>query len=156
MMEATFRINGKDRTISFGSRSTLLEVLRAHGYTEVKEGCREGQCGSCVVFLNGKLVNSCQVLAASAAGKDILTVKGIGDVHSPHPIQRAFAETGAIQCGFCTPGMILAAYALLSKNPDPDEGTIKRALDGNLCRCTGYVKIVEAVRLAARRMRENE
>jgi carbon-monoxide dehydrogenase small subunit len=156
MMEATFRINGKGRTISFGSRSTLLEVLRAHGYTEVKEGCREGQCGSCVVFLNGKLVNSCQVLAASAAGKDILTVKGIGDVHSPHPIQRAFAETGAIQCGFCTPGMILAAYALLSKNPDPDEGTIKRALDGNLCRCTGYVKIVEAVRLAARRMRENE
>jgi len=155
-MEASFRINGKDRTISFGSRSTLLEVLRSQGCTEVKEGCREGQCGSCVVLLDGKLVNSCQVLAASASEKDILTVRGLGDVFSPHPIQRAFAYTGAIQCGFCTPGMILAAHSLLLKNPDPDEKAVKRALDGNLCRCTGYVKIVEAVLLAARRMRGNE
>jgi aerobic-type carbon monoxide dehydrogenase small subunit (CoxS/CutS family) len=155
-MVASFRINGKDRRITFGSRSTLLEVLRAQGYTEVKEGCREGQCGSCVVLLDGKLVNSCQVLAASASKKNILTVRGLGDVLSPHPIQRAFAETGAIQCGFCTPGMILAAYSLLLKNPDPDEEAVKRALDGNLCRCTGYVKIVEAVLLAARRMRGNE
>ncbi len=155
-MQASFRINEKGRTISFGSKSTLLEVLRSNGYTEVKEGCREGQCGSCVVLLDGKLVNSCQVLAASASEKDILTVRGLGDVLSPHPIQRAFAETGAIQCGFCTPGMILAAYSLLLKNPDPDEEAVKHALDGNLCRCTGYVKIVEAVLLAARRMRENE
>ncbi len=154
-MEAVFRINGKEKTFSFDSDATLLAVLRDSGYTEIKEGCREGACGACVVLLDGLLINSCQVFAASAAGKEIITVRGLGDVHSPHPVQSAFVDSGAVQCGYCTPGMVLAAYSLLQKNPDPDDSEIKRALDGNLCRCTGYVKIVEAVRLAAGRMQGN-
>jgi carbon-monoxide dehydrogenase small subunit len=105
------------------------------------------------VLLDGKLVNSCQVLAATAQDAEIVTIKGLGNLHEPHPIQRAFVDAGAVQCGFCTPGMVLAAYALLQKNADPSEMEIREALDGNLCRCTGYVKIVEAVALAARRMR---
>jgi aerobic-type carbon monoxide dehydrogenase small subunit (CoxS/CutS family) len=155
-LRGDFVVNGKGVETFFRSADTLLTLLRREGYTEVKEGCREGQCGSCVVLLAGRLVNSCQVLAASAAGKAITTVKGIGSLHDPHPIQTAFVEAGAVQCGFCTPGMVLAAYALLSRIPDPGEKEIRRALDGNLCRCTGYVKIVEAVRLAARRMRAHE
>jgi aerobic-type carbon monoxide dehydrogenase small subunit (CoxS/CutS family) len=151
-MEGEFIINGRKVRISFQSDTTLLTVLRENGYKEVKEGCREGQCGSCVILLDGKLVNSCQVFAASAMGKKIMTVRGLGDLHDPHPIQTAFVDAGAVQCGFCTPGMILATYYLLGKNPDPDDDEIKRALDGNLCRCTGYVKIIEAVKLAARRM----
>jgi len=154
-MEGSFSINGEEVTVSFRPDDTLLAVLRKYGFTEVKEGCREGECGSCVVLLDGMLVNSCQVFAASVRDKKITTVKGLGTMHEPHPIQTAFVEVGAVQCGFCTPGMICAAYALLEKNPDPDETEIRQALDGNLCRCTGYVKIIEAVRLAARRIREN-
>jgi carbon-monoxide dehydrogenase small subunit len=154
-MEGTITINGEEKRCSFSPDSTLLRVLRDLGNTEVKEGCGEGACGACLILLNGKLVNSCQVLAGSVLGKDITTVKGIGSVSHPHPIQTAFAETGAVQCGFCTPGMVLAAYALLKENPQPDDRAISKALDGNLCRCTGYVKILEAVRLAGRRMREN-
>ena len=154
-MEAVFRINGEEKTIAFDSDAMLLTVLRDSGYTEVKEGCREGACGACVVLLEGFLINSCQVFAASAIGKEIVTVRGLGDVHSPHPIQSAFVDAGSVQCGYCTPGMVLAAYSLLKENPDPDDSEIKRALDGNLCRCTGYVKIVEAVKLAARRMQGN-
>jgi carbon-monoxide dehydrogenase small subunit len=151
-MEGEFIINGRKVRISFQSDTTLLTVLRENGYKEVKEGCREGQCGSCVILLDGKLVNSCQVFAASAMGKKIMTVRGLGDLHDTHPIQTAFVDAGAVQCGFCTPGMILATYYLLGKNPNPNDDEIKRALDGNLCRCTGYVKIIEAVKLAARRM----
>ena len=154
-MEGQFVINGKEKSLCFDSSDILLNVLRANGFTEVKSGCHEGQCGSCVVLLGGQLVNSCQVFAATAVSKDIVTVKGIGNIHSPHPIQEAFAETGAVQCGFCIPGMVLAAYYLLKNNPDPDDEEISRALDGNLCRCTGYVKIIEAVKLAAQRMAEN-
>jgi carbon-monoxide dehydrogenase small subunit len=105
------------------------------------------------VLLDGKLVNSCQVLAAAVRDAEIVTVKGLGNLHEPHEIQKAFVDTGAVQCGFCTPGMVLAAYALLQRNADPTVTEIREALDGNLCRCTGYVKIVEAVDLAARRMR---
>ena len=153
-MVGKFIINGKEIDTVFPPDSVLLTLLRENGFTEVKEGCREGECGACLVLLDGRLVNSCQVLAASAAGMNITTVKGIGNIHSPHPIQSAFADTGAVQCGFCTPGMVLAAFNLLKENPDPDDNEIKQALDGNLCRCTGYVKIIEAVRLAAKRMRE--
>jgi len=150
----TFVVNGERRRADFPSDETLLHVLRSLGHTEVKKGCGEGQCGACVVLLDGRLVNSCQVLAASALEREITTVQGIGTVMAPHPIQTAFADAGAVQCGFCTPGMVLAAYALLQDNPNPTDGEIRRALDGNLCRCTGYVKIVEAVRLAARAMAE--
>ncbi len=154
-MEGPFTINGKEQKLSFDTRATLLDLLRHGGYTEVKKGCGEGECGSCVVLMDGKLVNSCQVFAASAMGRKILTVRGIGTLHDPHPIQSAFVETGAVQCGFCTPGMILGTYYLLARNRDPGEDEIRRALDGNLCRCTGYVKIIEAVKLAAKRIRVN-
>lgn len=154
-MEDVFEVNGKEERWIFEPDATLQHVLRENGHTEVKNGCSAGECGACLILLDGKPVNSCQVLAASAIGRQIVTVSGIGDIHSPHPIQVAFADTGAVQCGFCTPGMVLAAYALLRENPDPTDDEIERALDGNLCRCTGYVKIVEGVRLAARRMRKN-
>jgi aerobic-type carbon monoxide dehydrogenase small subunit (CoxS/CutS family) len=155
-MQDDFTINGKRITASFHPDDTLLTVLRKYGYTEVKEGCREGECGSCMVLLDGLLVNSCQVFAATVRGKEITTVRGIGTIHAPHPIQTAFVDAGAVQCGFCTPGMICAAYALLEKNPDPTDKEIRQGLDGNICRCTGYVKILEAVRLAARRLRQHE
>jgi aerobic-type carbon monoxide dehydrogenase small subunit (CoxS/CutS family) len=151
-MTATFSVNGRTRETTLRGDELLLDVLRSLGHTEVKEGCREGACGSCLVLLDGVLVNSCQVLAASAAGAEITTVKGLGTIHDPHPIQEAFVEAAAVQCGFCTPGMVLAAYALLKRNPHPGEEEIRKALDGNLCRCTGYVKIIEAVKLAAERM----
>jgi aerobic-type carbon monoxide dehydrogenase small subunit (CoxS/CutS family) len=151
-MIGTLSINGTEMRISLRGDEVLLDLLRGLGYTEVKEGCREGACGSCLVLLDGVLVNSCQILAASALGREITTVKGLGTFHQPHPIQEAFVETGAVQCGFCTPGMVLATFALLKKNPSPSEEQIGHALDGNLCRCTGYVKIIEAVKLAAERM----
>jgi carbon-monoxide dehydrogenase small subunit len=151
-MTGNFSINGSEIPISLRGDEVLLDVIRDLGYTEVKEGCREGACGSCLVWLDGVLVNSCQVLAASALEKEVTTVKGLGTIHRPHPIQEAFVDAGAVQCGFCTPGMVLATFALLKKNPRPTEEQIRRALDGNLCRCTGYVKIIEAVKLAAERM----
>ncbi len=151
-MTGTLSINGTELRISLRGDEVLLDLLRDLGYTEVKEGCREGACGSCLVLLEGVLVNSCQVLAASALGREITTVKGLGTFHEPHPIQEAFVEAGAVQCGFCTPGMVLATFALLKKTPRPSQEQIRHALDGNLCRCTGYVKIIEAVRLAAERM----
>jgi carbon-monoxide dehydrogenase small subunit len=151
-MNGSFIINGAKKELSFDSRMTLLQLLRTNGHPEVKEGCDEGQCGSCVVLLDGALVNSCQVFAATAVEKEITTVKGIGTIHKPHPIQEALVETGAVQCGFCTPGMVLAAFALLKEKPNPTEEEIKIALDGNLCRCTGYVKIIDGVKLAVERM----
>lgn len=151
-MQGEIRVNGAAVPVSFGPDALLLDVLRAAGFVEVKEGCREAACGSCLVLLEGRLVNSCQVLAATAVGREVTTVKGVGTLRRPHPIQEAFVEAGAVQCGFCTPGMVLATHALLAVDPDPDEAAIRRGLDGNLCRCTGYVKILEAVRLAARRM----
>jgi len=151
-VEGALRVNGALLRIAFGPGEVLLDVLRAAGHTEVKNGCGEGSCGSCLVLLDGALVNSCQVLAASALDREVTTVRGLGTIADPHPIQAAFAEAGAVQCGFCTPGMVMAAWALLARNPLPNEAQIRSALDGNLCRCTGYVKIVRAVRLAAERM----
>jgi len=154
-MEGAFEINGKVERWVFDADATLLDTLRENGHTEVKNGCSAGECGACLVLLEEMPVNSCQVLAASAVGRRITTVSGIGDIRSPHPIQVALADAGAVQCGFCTPGVVVAAYALLQQNPDPTDDEIKRGLDGNLCRCTGYVKIIEGVRLAAKRMRED-
>ncbi|MDD5583280.1 MAG: (2Fe-2S)-binding protein [Candidatus Marinimicrobia bacterium] len=155
-MNAEFIINGKSKILSFEPDERLLITLRNHGYTEVKNGCLEGVCGACVILLNDKPVNSCQVLTASAAGETITTVQGIGTLHAPHIIQEAFVKVGAVQCGFCTPGMILVAYALLKENPDPSEEEIKLTLDGNLCRCTGYVKIIEAIQLAGKQLRHRQ
>ncbi len=154
-MKGIFKINGVDKEIEFEAHKVLLDVLRENGYTEVKEGCREGECGACVILLDGKPVNSCQVFAATAMGHEIVTVKGLGNIHNPHPIEEAFVEAGAVQCGFCTPGMVIATYALLNENPNPEDEEIQRALDGNLCRCTGYVKIKKAVKLASEKVKEN-
>ncbi len=155
-MKGTFYINNKSVEMEFQPTEKLLDTLRNNGFTEVKAGCKTGSCGACVVLLDEKLVNSCQVYTASVTGRHITTIKGLGSIHSPHLIQKAFVDTAAVQCGFCTPGMILSSYSLLSKNPSPDKEQIKEALDGNLCRCTGYVKIIEAVQLAAKRMGKNE
>jgi aerobic-type carbon monoxide dehydrogenase small subunit (CoxS/CutS family) len=150
MMEGTFIINDAEMALDFAPDERLLDTLRNHGYTEVKYGCNEGECGACLILLDSLPVNSCQVFTASVINRCITTVKGIGTLHRPHLIQKAFVEAGAVQCGYCTPGMVLAAYSLLSDNPEPTEDDIKKALDGNLCRCTGYVKIIEGVGLAAK------
>lgn len=154
-MKGTFIINGEKKELVFEPHERLLDVLRKNGYTEVKEGCREGECGACVVLLDKKIVNSCQVLAASVMEREIITSKGIGNLHKPHPIEEAFVEAGAVQCGFCTPAMVVSTYALLSENPEPNDEEIKYALSGNLCRCTGYVKIIKAVKLASKKVKEN-
>jgi len=156
MMIISFTINSKKRELQLQPNATLLNVLRNNGFTEVKSGCDEGECGACLVLLDGKPVSSCQVLAMSVRSKKITTVKGIGTLHSPHIIQKAFARGGADQCGFCSPGMVLAAYSLLQKNPNPTREEISEGLDGNLCRCTGYVKIVEAVHEAASQLRNEK
>ncbi|PIE54009.1 MAG: ferredoxin [Dethiosulfovibrio peptidovorans] len=154
-MEGCFVINGIEKKCTFEPDAMLLQVLRDGGHSEVKRGCDTGECGACAVVLNGELVNSCKVFAASVVGAEIVTVQGLGTVHRPHVIQQAFVDAGAVQCGFCTPGMILATYSLLSQNPDPSDQEIRKALDGNKCRCSGYVKIFDAVHLAAERMRDH-
>jgi len=139
------RVNGEVYEIAIQPWRTLLEVLRDIGLTGAKRGCDEGDCGACTVILDGKPVASCLVLAIEAQGKDILTIEGLAEDGQLHPIQSAFVEHGAIQCGFCTPGMILSAKALLDKNPRPTEEEVRKGISGNLCRCTGYAKIVEAI-----------
>ena len=131
---------------------SLLFALRERlGFPGSKNACEQGECGSCSVLLDGTLVCSCLVLAAQADGHDVLTVEGLGADDALHPVQEAFVEAGAVQCGFCTPGLVVAAADLLARTPDPSEDEIREALSGNLCRCTGYQKIVEAVQLAADR-----
>jgi carbon-monoxide dehydrogenase small subunit len=153
-MEIVLTINETKHKVEVSSSETLLDLVRRLGYKSVKFGCGEGACGACTVLLDGRPVNSCLVLALAADGREVVTLEHLGDSRRPHVIQEAFIEAGAIQCGFCTPGMILAAKALLDKNPKPSEGEIKEAIDGNLCRCTGYVQIIEAVQLAAKRLKK--
>ena len=155
-MEITCKINNVEKRLVFEPHERLLDVLRREGYYGVKDGCRTGDCGACTIIVDGRAVKSCLMFAAQAKDKEILTIEGIGTEENPHPLQQAFVETGAVQCGFCTPGMILSAKALLDKNLKPTENEIREAIDGNLCRCTGYVKIIEAIKLAAERMRRRK
>lgn len=155
-MEIVLNINGKKKRVDASPQETLLELLRRLGYHSVKFGCGEGACGCCTVIMDGRPVNSCLILAVVADQREILTVDSLGTRQSPHPLQTAFVDAGAVQCGYCTPGMILSSWSLLEKNPQPSEEEIRVALDGNLCRCTGYVQIVEAVQLAADRMAKDQ
>ena len=140
-------VNGEIYQLEVDHRRTLLEVLRENlGLTGTKQGCDTGECGSCTVIVDGRALLSCLTLAVSCQGKKITTIEGLSRAGELHPLQKAFMEKGAVQCGFCTPGMILSLKALLDENPRPSEEQIKEALAGNLCRCTGYVKILEAVR----------
>lgn len=150
--ERTFelRVNGRSYRLAAHPTARLLDVLRDDlGLTGTKEGCGTGQCGACTVLLDGRAVNSCLMLIADAVEHEITTIEGLAPPGQFHPLQTAFVEHGAIQCGFCTPGMVLAAKALLDQNPHPTEEEIRRGLVGNLCRCTGYAKIVEAVQAVA-------
>jgi len=146
-------VNGESVEVAVEPNRTLLQLLREDlGLTGAKHGCGLGDCGACTVIMDGKPVNSCLVLAVQAAGREILTIEGLAENGKLHPIQEAFVEKGAIQCGFCSPGMILSAKALLDENPRPTDLEIRMAISGNLCRCTGYQKIVEAVQAAAEMM----
>ncbi len=147
-------INGLSYEVAVEPRRTLAEKLRYDlALTGTESGCAIGDCGACTVLLDGEPAFSCLVLAVEADGRDILTIEGVSNNGKLHQIQEAFVEIGAIQCGFCTSGMVLTALALLKQNPDPTEDEIRRALSGNLCRCTGYTKIIEAVKDSARRIR---
>jgi len=148
-------VNGEIVEIAIEPSAMLLDVLRGQlGLTGAKEACGQGDCGACTVLLDGKAVNSCITPALKAMDKEVLTIEGLGRPGKLHPIQEAFIELGAIQCGFCTPGMVLSTKALLDENPNPTEEEVRVGLSGNLCRCTGYVKIVEAVLAAAEKMRK--
>ena len=149
MMKLNAIINGKKLVLDIAPNAMLLEVLRSNGFKGVKKGCGEGSCGSCAVLIDGRPRNSCLVFAAHCEGASIETVEGLGTPEHPHPLQQAFVEHGATQCGFCNPGSLLVSKALLESNPHPTEADVKEALDGNLCRCTGYVKRIEAVLAAA-------
>ncbi len=155
-MQITVTVNGTRHDVEIDPGETLLELLRRLGYKGVKKGCGTGDCGACAVLLNGRAINSCLCLAAKADGREVVTVEGLGTDGQLHPVQQAFLEEGAIQCGYCTPGMVIAAVDLLTHNPDPTENEIREAISGNLCRCTGYVKEIEAIRIAAARMREGD
>jgi len=152
----TLNVNGHEHVMALAPNVTLLRALRELGYIDVKNGCEKGDCGACAVLLNGQAVNSCLVLAWQAEGAQVVTVAGLGSAQRPHPVQEAFADSGAIQCGYCTPGMIISAKALLDHNPHPTEDEIRDALSGNLCRCTGYRQIVKAVQMAAERLATGE
>lgn len=152
-MKINVTINNVEKEIEIKPDETLLSLLRRLGYRGVKKGCGEGHCGSCTVILDGKAVKSCVMLAGQAHNRKITTIEGIGSPDKPHPLQKHFVEKGAVQCGYCIPGMILASKALLDAVEDPDEDQVREALDGNLCRCTGYVKQIEAVLSAAEEMR---
>jgi len=147
-------VNGEWKRAEVTSGETLLYVLRERlGHTEVKEGCGKGDCGACAVLLNGKAVNACLTLALQAHRQNLVTLKGIGTPEKPHPLQESFVKKGAIQCGFCSAGMIVSAKGLLDENPKPSKEEIVKAISGNLCRCTGYKKIIEAIEEAARKQR---
>lgn len=146
----TLTVNNEPWQVEVNPNQTLLGLLREQLYlTGTKEGCSTGDCGACTVLLDGEPVNSCLVLAVEVAGRSVITIEGLAEGDDLHPVQSAFVEKGAIQCGFCSPGMILSAKALLDRNPTPTETEVREAIAGNLCRCTGYAKIVEAAMSAA-------
>lgn len=152
MKSIEFILNGNKVSIEADPLKRLLDVLREDcGLTGPKEGCGEGECGACSVILDGKLVNSCIIPVGTVEGGEILTIEGFRETEQYKVLERAFADAGAVQCGFCTPGMVMAAQALLSANAKPDEGEIREGISGNLCRCTGYNMIVEAVQMASKR-----
>ncbi len=152
-LEIEVIINGQQKVLTIEPYDLLIDVLRREGYKSVKRGCSEGTCGTCTIILNGRAVKSCILLAAQAHKGSIVTVEGIGTRDQPHPLQQAFVEEGAIQCGFCIPGIILSAKALLDNNQSPTKEEVKQAMDGNLCRCTGYSGQIKAILSAAAMMR---
>jgi aerobic-type carbon monoxide dehydrogenase small subunit (CoxS/CutS family) len=150
-------VNGESQEVWTSVHKTLLEVLREELHlTGTKHGCELGECGACTVLVDGQPQFSCLVLPVEVAGREITTVEGLADMGQPHPLQRAFAELGAAQCGYCTPGVLMTSKALLDENPLPSRDEVREALAGNLCRCTGYLQILDAVVLAAERMKETE
>lgn len=146
----TLTVNGTEETVQVASNTTLLTLLRERlGLTGSKNGCSAGECGACTVLVNNEPVNACLILAVEVDGAEIVTVEGLTRDGQLDPLQRSLIEFGAVQCGFCTPGMLITARALLDRNPSPDEGEIKDALRGNLCRCTGYTRIIDAIKVTA-------
>lgn len=147
----TLTVNGQTQTITTDAHKTLLYLLRDDlALYGAKDGCSEGECGACTVLMDGRPVNACLVLAGQAQGRAVITIEGLAGDGELHPLQRAFIRSGAVQCGFCTPGLVLSAVALLEQEPDPSEAQIRQALTGNLCRCTGYTQIIAAIQTAAR------
>jgi aerobic-type carbon monoxide dehydrogenase small subunit (CoxS/CutS family) len=155
MKKLTIRLtlNAERKEWSIAPGDLLLDVLRREGYFGVKRGCEKGECGACTVLVDGKPINSCLMFAAQADGREVLTIEGLAHGDTLDPLQEAFLDHGAVQCGYCTPGMILNAKALLAKSPNPSEAEVREMLTGNYCRCTGYVKPVEAVLAAAKACR---
>jgi aerobic-type carbon monoxide dehydrogenase small subunit (CoxS/CutS family) len=152
-MKLKFRLNGHLVALQVSGAERVLDLLRDLGLVGTKEGCGKGECGACTVLLDGAPVCSCLLLTSQILGREITTIEGLAEGNKLHPIQKAFADTGAVQCGFCTPGLVLSAVALLDANPNPTREDVRRALSGNLCRCTGYEKVFEAVERAAKKMR---
>ena len=155
-MKIQLKVNGREHEWDCAPGEFLTEALRRHGLIGTKRGCDSGDCGACSVLMDGEEVPSCLVLAAQAAGHDITTIEGLGDFANPHPIQEAFVDHTAIQCGYCTPGMVLAAKALLDHNPAPTEHEVRECLAAHPCRCTGYVKPIQAVMAAAEAQRTSK
>ncbi len=153
-IEITLIVNETTHTLTTLPNRTLLDILREDlGLTGAKNGCESGECGACTVLMNGAAVNACLVLAGQADGCTVETIEGLSKSGQLHPIQQAFVDAGAVQCGFCIPGMVMASKALLDRNPQPEEEDIRQALAGNICRCTGYTKIIQAVQMAAEELR---
>ena len=154
-VEITLKVNGEEYELEIEQHRTLVEVLRETlGFTGTKKSCNEGECGACTVIMDGKPVASCLVLAVECEGKEIVTIEGLAQGENLHPLQVQFVRKGGIQCGFCTPGMIMSSKALLDKNPKPTALDVRKAISGNLCRCTGYQQIVDAVMSAAQEMQK--
>jgi len=156
-IEITLKVNGITYTLDVRPQRTLVEVLRESlGLTGTKKSCNEGECGACTVLMDGKPVASCLLLAVDAQGKEILTIEGLSDGGKLHPIQEAFLKHGGIQCGFCTPGMVMSAKALLDEHPMPTSNEVRKAISGNLCRCTGYQQIVDSIMAASKMMMQKK
>lgn len=155
MKEIILNVNGVNHRIDIHEEDRLIDVLREKLYlTGTKEGCGEGECGACTVIIDGETVNACMILAFQGEGRKIITIEGLNRNDGLHPIQQAFLEEGAVQCGFCIPGMVLSAKVVLDKNPSPSRDEIRESISGNLCRCTGYNKIVDAIERASRLLKE--